>query len=172
VGAALKLTAGFGLAAGVVVFVLVVLAAYPNPLWTTLLLAPPLIVGALLLDSARRRRSSFRQFGRGPAERRAEAPRIAEAAERFNATAFPRTVAGIAKALGPPHASIAPLTDTTDSLAVTVAWDLSWYQYRVDDGPAEPVRLESRGEELHELDERYKAWNTRVTPDGRLQPEA
>ena len=40
---------------------------------------------------------------------------------------------------------------------MTVAWDISWYQYRVTPGSAQPVRLEERGLELEELDEHLRA---------------
>ena len=42
-------------------------------------------------------------------------------------------------------------------LVVTIAWDISWYQYRVAPDSAQPVRLAERGHELDELDERYTA---------------
>jgi len=54
---------------------------------------------------------------------------------------------------------------------ITVAWDLSWYQYRVAPDSAQPVRLIERGHELEELDERYETWNARVEADGRLVPD-
>ena len=56
-------------------------------------------------------------------------------------------------------------------LVVTVAWDISWYQYRVTPDSAQPVRLAERGHELYELDERYQGWNARVEADGRLVPD-
>jgi hypothetical protein len=54
---------------------------------------------------------------------------------------------------------------------VTVAWDLSWYQYRVSPESAQPVRLEARGHELDELEPGFKDWNTRVEDEGRLVPD-
>jgi hypothetical protein len=56
-------------------------------------------------------------------------------------------------------------------LVVTVAWDISWYQYRVTPEAAQPVRLAERGHELGDLDAGYKRWNARIEPDGRLVPE-
>ena len=95
---------------------------------------------------------------------------MVEAADLFNASAFRRTVAGIAKSLGPPRASILPLSGANPEVAVTVAWDLSWYQYRVAFDSAQPVRLEERGVELRELDQKYRSWNARVEDGGRLMP--
>ncbi|HEX5172924.1 MAG TPA: hypothetical protein VFV91_02115 [Gaiellaceae bacterium] len=96
---------------------------------------------------------------------------LLEAADLFNGSAYRRTVGGIAKSLGEPHVSIVPLSGTAGELAVTVAWELSWYQYRVSPESAQPVRLERRGHELHELEEGYKDWNAQVEDEGRLVPE-
>jgi hypothetical protein len=96
---------------------------------------------------------------------------LLEAADLFNGSAYRRTVGGIAKSLGEPRASIVPLSGTSGELAVTVAWELSWYQYRVSPDSAQPVRLERRGHELEELETGYKAWNAQVEDEGRLVPE-
>jgi hypothetical protein len=96
---------------------------------------------------------------------------VLEAAELFNGSTFRRTVGGIAKSLGSAKASLVPLTGTSGEMAVTVAWDLSWYQYRVSPDSAQPVRLERRGHELDELEETFKTWNARVEDEGRLIPE-
>jgi len=96
---------------------------------------------------------------------------LLEAADLFNGSAYRRTVGGIAKSLGEPSASIVPLSGTSGELAVTVAWELSWYQYRVSPDSAQPVRLERRGHELEELDAGYKDWNAQVEDEGRLVPE-
>ena len=96
---------------------------------------------------------------------------LLEAADLFNGSAYRRTVGGIAKSLGEPNASIVPLSGTSGELAVTVAWELSWYQYRVSPDSAQPVRLERRGHELEELDEGFKDWNAQVEDEGRLVPE-
>src|ERR687887_1875207 len=56
---------------------------------------------------------------------------MVEAADIFNASDYRRTVGGIAKSLGEPRASIVPLSGVSGELIVTVAWDISWYQYRV-----------------------------------------
>jgi hypothetical protein len=96
---------------------------------------------------------------------------IVEAADLFNASAFRRTVAGIAKSLGGPRASIVPLSGVNPEVVITIAWDLSWYQYRVTLDSAQPVRLEERGHELRELDATFAEWNARLEADGRLVPE-
>src|SRR5215203_6226019 len=96
---------------------------------------------------------------------------IVEAADLFNSSAFRRTIAGIAKSLGPPKASVIPLSGVNPEVVITVAWDLSWYQYRVTLDSAQPVRLEERGYELRELDATFAEWNARLEADGRLVPE-
>jgi hypothetical protein len=96
---------------------------------------------------------------------------VLEAADLFNASAYRRTVGGIAKSLGMPNASIVPLSGTAGELVVTVAWDLSWYQYRVSPDSGQPVRLERRGHELDELEPGFKNWNAHVEDEGRLVPE-
>src|SRR5919202_2975481 len=95
---------------------------------------------------------------------------MVEAADLFNASAYRRTVGGIAKSLGDARASIVPLSGVSGELAVTVAWDISWYQYRVSPDSAQQVRLAERGHELSELDPTYQRWNAHVEDDGRLVP--
>jgi hypothetical protein len=96
---------------------------------------------------------------------------MVEAADLFNGSQYRRTVGGVAKSLGEPKASIVHLSGVNPELVVTVAWDISWYQYRVTPDSAQPVRLEERGHELEELDGRYQDWNARVEDDGRLVPD-
>jgi hypothetical protein len=95
---------------------------------------------------------------------------LLEAADIFNGSAYRRTVGGIVKSLGAPKASIVPLSGTTGELAVTVAWDLSWYQYRVSPDSGQPIRLERRGHEVDELEPAFKEWNANVEDEGRLVP--
>ena len=93
---------------------------------------------------------------------------IVEAAGFFNASPYRRTVAGIAKSLGDAQVSLVPLSGLNAEVVVTVAWDISWYQYRVSFDAVQPVRLADRGYELDELDERFKAWNGYLEVDGRI----
>jgi hypothetical protein len=96
---------------------------------------------------------------------------LVEAADIFNASDYRRTVGGIAKSLGEPRASIVPLSGVSGELIVTVAWEISWYQYRVTPDSPKPVRLAERGHELTDLDVGYQRWNAHVEDDGRLVPE-
>jgi len=94
-----------------------------------------------------------------------------EAADLFNDSAYRRTIAGIAKSLGEARVSFLPLSGVNPEVVVTVAWDISWYQYRVVFESGQPVRLAERGYELDELDDRFKDWNGHLGPDGRLTPD-
>ena len=93
-----------------------------------------------------------------------------EAADLFNESDHRRSVAGIAKSLGAPRVSIVRLPGVNQELVVTVAWDISWYQYRVSADAGQPVRLAERGYDLADLEDRFTGWNARVEPDGRLVP--
>jgi hypothetical protein len=108
-----------------------------------------------------------------PILRRLTGPELAmvDAADLFNASAYRRTVAGIAKSLGAPRASIVPLSGVNTEVVITVAWDISWYQYRVTVDSAQPVRLEDRGLELGEVAHKFQAWNAELDHHGRLVPK-
>jgi hypothetical protein len=80
-----------------------------------------------------------------------------------------RTIGGIAKTLGEPWVSSAPLAEAPAEVSIVVAWELSWYRFRVDLGDADdPVTLVAKGQELDELDESMRDWNSTALPDGRL----
>jgi hypothetical protein len=108
-----------------------------------------------------------------PILRRLSAPeqQMVEAADIFNSSDYRRTVGGIAKSLGEPRASIVPLSGVSGELIVTVAWDISWYQYRVSPESAQAVRLAERGHEMAQLDGGYQNWNASIEQDGRLVPK-
>ena len=108
-----------------------------------------------------------------PILRRLSGPEVAmvEAADLFNESAFRRTIAGIAKSLGAPKASIVPLSGTSSDVVLTVAWDISWYQYRIAPEAGQPVRLAERGHDPHELESLFTGWNARLTQDGRIAPD-
>ena len=107
-----------------------------------------------------------------PILRRLSEPELAvvEAADLFNQSDYRRTVAGIAKSLGEPKTSIRALSGVSGEVVITIAWDISWYQYRVTPESTQAVRLEERGHELVELDQLYKNWNAHLDEHGRLVP--
>ncbi len=108
-----------------------------------------------------------------PILRRLSEPELAmvEAADLFNQSPYRRTVAGIAKSLGEPKVSVQPLSGVTGEVVLTVAWDISWYQYRVTPDSAQPVKLAERGHELSELEGSFKSWNAHLDEHGRLVPD-
>ena len=96
---------------------------------------------------------------------------VVEAADHFNGSQFRRTVGGIAKSLGTPSISIVPLSGVNTEIVITIAWDISWYQYPVTPDLAQPVRLAERGHELDELDPMFTDWNAHMVEDGRIVPD-
>jgi hypothetical protein len=95
--------------------------------------------------------------------------KVERALELFNLSEHVRTIGGIAKTLGEPWVSAAPLAEAPAEVSIVVAWELSWYRYRVDLGDADdPVNLVAKGQELDELDESMRDWNATALPDGRL----
>jgi hypothetical protein len=138
----------------------------------------------LVADRRRRRRGLAAIFGESrkpvvdpiveePILRRLSQRELAmvEAADLFNESGFRRTIAGIAKSLGEPKASIVPLSGTSSEVVLTVAWDISWYQYRVSPDSAQPVRLAERGHDPRELESMFTSWNAKLTRDGRIAPD-
>jgi hypothetical protein len=95
--------------------------------------------------------------------------KVERALELFNVSEHVRTIGGIAKTLGEPWVSAAPLHEAPSEVSIVVAWELSWYRYRVDLGDAgDPVTLLAKGQELDELDESMRDWNATAMADGKL----
>ena len=108
-----------------------------------------------------------------PILRRLSAPeqQMVEAADTFNASDYRRTVGGIAKSLGEPRVSIVPLSGVNPDVVVTVAWEISWYQYRVTSDSGQPVRLAERGHDPAELEGTFEEWNAHLGEEGRVVPD-
>jgi hypothetical protein len=95
--------------------------------------------------------------------------KVERALELFNQSEHPRTIAGIARTLGEPWVSAQPLPDAPSEVALVVAWELSWYRYRIDLGDEhDPVTQVAKGHELDELDESMREWNATAVGDGRI----
>ena len=95
--------------------------------------------------------------------------KVERALELFNGSEHQRTISGLVRTLGPPWASARPDIDHPSVVDVVVAWELSWYRFRVDLGDeGDPVALLDKGEELDQIGEDLRAWNTEVDDDGRL----
>ena len=103
------------------------------------------------------------------AERAAAAVQaLAVGVEAFNASPYRRTIVGIARTLGRPRVSVIPLAGVHPDVVITIAWDISWYQYRIDPRLEPPARLEGRGDDASELDPRWRAWNASLDDDGAV----
>jgi hypothetical protein len=91
------------------------------------------------------------------------------AAVRFNASEAGRTVAGLVRTLGTPSVSVGASAGTPDEARVTVAWELSWYQWGVDIGEdPRPVIEVGKGSEIDQLDPPARQWNASVLEGGRI----
>jgi hypothetical protein len=95
--------------------------------------------------------------------------KLERAIDLFNASEHLRTVSGLSRTLGQPHVSATTSGDSAAEVLLTVAWDISWYQFVVDlSDSRNPVRVENQGQEIDELSEEARAWNGRVEPNGIL----
>ena len=95
--------------------------------------------------------------------------KVERALELFNGSGHQRTVAGLARTLGPPWVSAMPDPSQASAVSVLVAWELSWYRYRVDLGDeADPVMMLDKGEELDQIDESLRGWNAGLDEQGRV----
>jgi hypothetical protein len=95
--------------------------------------------------------------------------KIERAIELFNESEHPRTVAGIARTLGSPQVSASTAGLSPAEVLLTIAWEISWYQFVVDLSDSnEPVRTHGQGQELEELPSEAQDWNARAEPDGRI----
>lgn len=95
--------------------------------------------------------------------------KVERALELFNGSGHQRTVAGLARTLGQPFVSALPDPAQASAVSVLVAWELSWYRYRVDLGDeADPVMMLDKGEEIDQIEESLRAWNAALDHDGRV----
>ncbi len=91
------------------------------------------------------------------------------AVARFNSSEAGHTVTGLTRTLGKPHASIGAAAGAPNEVRITVAWELSWYQWGVDIGDElRPVFPIDKGREIDQLDAAARQWNAAVGEGGRL----
>ena len=80
---------------------------------------------------------------------RSAAGSLGTAIARFNASQASRTVAGLTRTLGTPSVSVGAAGRHADEVRVTVAWELTWYQWGVDLGDGlRPVFQIDSGREI------------------------
>ena len=96
--------------------------------------------------------------------------RVASAVEIFNRSEHRRTVAGVARSLGPPTVSVMPASSGPSIVDVTVSWELCWYRYEIDLSEDVPgVREAAKGYELEELAPAQRQPNALSDQDGALK---
>ena len=89
---------------------------------------------------------------------------------RFNASDAGRSVTRLTRTLGIPSVSVGAAAGAPDQVRVTVAWELSWYQWGVDIGDeTRPVFELAKGGEVGQLDAAARQWNAEVGADGKLR---
>jgi hypothetical protein len=95
--------------------------------------------------------------------------KVERALELFNGSEHQRTVVGLARTLGPPWITALPDLDQQSEVTMVVAWELSWYRFRIDLGDElDPVVMLEKGEEIEEIDEELREWNATMDSDGRV----
>jgi hypothetical protein len=120
----------------------------------------------------RPRRRLRRRGPGGPRRGASESPerRIRRALDRFNDSEHRRTVEGLTRSLGRPRVAAITPAESPQQVRLTVAWDLSWYQWMVDfSGREADVSSLRSGKDVRELGAADRAWNARASEDGRLQ---
>lgn len=94
--------------------------------------------------------------------------RMGRAVARFNQGEHPRIVAGLMRSLGQPKAAVHDLSGEPPRAQVSIAWELSWYQWEVSaDSEEEAVREVAKGGDVSEFDSEPD-WNATVGSDGEL----
>ena len=91
------------------------------------------------------------------------------AVDLFNGSEHRRTVAGVARSLGAPWVSIAPVADHPSIVNLVVSWELCWYRYDVDLSEDQPaIRVSGQGYELDELEPAERVANAVADEHGQL----
>ena len=95
--------------------------------------------------------------------------KVSSAIRAFNGSEHTRTIAGVARSLGPPSVTIQPSEMEASVVRVVAAWELCWYRYEVDLADEMPsVRVAARGAELDELEPTELRTNASADEDGAL----
>jgi len=96
---------------------------------------------------------------------------VADALNAFNASDHRRTVAGLTRTLGSPRATaLVRRSGATDSIRLTIAWEITWYQWDVTvAGRGHEVREVRKGETIDQLSAGDRAWNLMAAADGTLE---
>jgi hypothetical protein len=94
---------------------------------------------------------------------------VREAIAVFNASEFPRRVAGVARSLGAPTVTVRSAEHLSSVVSIVVAWELCWYRYEVDlSEPGAEAQAIAQGTELGELDREDRLANAAAAESGTL----
>ncbi len=104
-----------------------------------------------------------------PEPREEPRTRLERAVARFNASEAARTVAGLMRSLGRPEVSVGAAAGSPSEVRITIAWELSWYQWGVDLGDElRSVFSIDKGSEIDQLDRSARQWNASAGEGGQL----
>jgi hypothetical protein len=131
--------------------------------------APPGFDDAIAPERAVRRRPAPQDPRHVRAVPTTAEVKVERALELFNVSEHQRTMAGLTRSLGFPWATAVPDSTAPSAVTLVVAWEISWYRYRIDLGDtAEPVALQDKGYDIEDIDEGLREWNAGLDADGRL----
>ena len=102
-----------------------------------------------------------------PAEQHSEY--VQHAVTVFNASEFPRRVAGVTRSLGAPMVTVRSAEHLESVVSIVVAWELCWYRYEVDiSEPVVEAKVIAQGTELSELAREDRLGNAAAAESGML----
>jgi hypothetical protein len=94
---------------------------------------------------------------------------VHEAIAVFNASEFPRRVAGVSRSLGEPMVTVRSAEHLSSVVSIVVAWELCWYRYEVDlSEPVAEAQVIAQGTELAELAREDRIANAAAGESGTL----
>lgn len=94
---------------------------------------------------------------------------VQEAIAVFNASEFPRRVAGVTRSLGAPLVNVRSAEHLASVVSIVVAWELCWYRYEVDlSEPVVEAQVIAQGTELAELARDDRRPNATAEEAGKL----
>jgi hypothetical protein len=77
-----------------------------------------------------------------------------------------RTAMGLTRSLGHPRVSVGAAAGSAAQVRITVAWELCWYQWAVDQvGGVVEI---GKGEDVEQLDRSARQWNASVGKGGQV----
>lgn len=100
---------------------------------------------------------------------------VADALYAFNHSDHRRTVAGLTRTLGAPRATalVRKGNGDGDVVRLTIAWEITWYQWEVADTErGHEVRESGKGDTIDQLSTADRTWNLMAAADGTLEEKS